>query len=122
MSLKERKSADCFPLPPTSIVIPFPGPKPRPNRLAIADIQEAEEWAGGLSRLWCKLVIYESPAEDEEIGDFISIYKLGQSWASWGAARRGRNVVLWRADCGSDLGIFSRMRDALDAILPSARL
>jgi hypothetical protein len=122
MSLKERKPADCAPLPPTPIIIPFPRPKPRPNRLTILDLQEAEEWASGLPSLWCKLVIYESPPEDEEIGDFISIYKLGQSWASWGAARRGASIVLWRADCGSDLGIFSRMRDALEAILPSARL
>jgi len=117
MSLKERKSA-----PTTAMIMPFPTPKPRPNRLTVADLQDAEDWASGLSKLWCKLVVYESPAHDEEIGDFISIYKLGQSWASWGVARRGGSIVLWRADCGSDLGIFSRMRDALDAILPSARL
>ncbi len=102
----------------STVVIPFPKRKQRNgvNRLTVADRMEAMAWAAGFAGLWCHLSIYADPSEHEDIGDFISIYKLGQSWASWGAARRDTRIVLWRADFGQDLGYFTTMAEALEAI------
>lgn len=103
-------------------IIPFPSPLSRPcprNRLTVKDRLAAAEWAAGPASAWYTLVVCADPGESEEIGDFISIYKLGQRWASWGLARRDSNVILWRTDCGSDLGPFGNVRDALEAIFPS---
>jgi hypothetical protein len=92
----------------------------RQNRFTTVDRQEALFWARGVAGLWCRLVIYADPAEDEEIGDFVSIYRLGQSWASWGLARRNSQILLWRSDHGVDLGSFPSVAEALQAILPSS--
>jgi hypothetical protein len=89
--------------------------------LATADLRDARHWAAGHAGTWCRIVIYADPDEDDEIGDFISIYRIGHHWAAWGAARRGRRILLWRADTGKDVGRFATMREALDLIVPPAQ-
>jgi hypothetical protein len=101
-------------------IVWFPVISPRQNRLTPLDRREALSWARSLARLWCRVVIYDDPTEDEDIGDFISVYRLGQSWASWGVARRGSHVVLWRSDQGVDIGTFPSVAEALQGIMPSS--
>jgi hypothetical protein len=101
-------------------IVWLPVRSPRQNRLTTVDRQEALTWARGVAGLWCRVVIYADPTEDEDIGDFISIYRIGQSWASWGAARRDSHILLWRSDHGVDLGSFPSVAEALQVILPSS--
>jgi len=100
-------------------IVWLPGVSKKQNRLTAQDRREAVCWSQGVAGLWCRLVIYADPTEDEDIGDFVSIYRLGQSWASWGVARRGDQILLWQSDHGVDIGAFPTMADALQAILPS---
>lgn len=87
------------------------------NRLTIKDRREATEWIADLAGSRCKLIICANPHEDEEIGDWVSISRNGQPWASWCAARRGSEILLWSGLDGTDLGSFATMRPALDSLI-----
>jgi len=91
----------------------------RRNRLSPQDISQAKAWAGGSARHWCRIEICADPSEDERIGDFVSIYRLHDPFASWGAARRGTRILLWRSDFGTDIGYFARMSEALGSVYVS---
>lgn len=96
-------------------IIQFPMRAVLANRLTVTDRQDALRWIRGEAGSACRLEISEE-CETDELGDFISIYRLGQVWASWGAARRGGAVLLWKADIGRDLGTFPNMQAALDVV------
>ncbi len=96
-------------------VISFPVRAIGPNRLTATDRQEAFWWVGGAAAMCCEIVVTSDV--DAEIGDFISVYKVGQAWATWGIGRRGNAVLLWRADRGIDLGTFDSVREALAGII-----
>ena len=100
-------------------VIRIPNLPIKKNRLTAEDRKQAWLWAGGSVRRWCRIAIWADPAEDEEIGDYISIYRLHAQWASWGAARRDQEILLWRSDCGKDIGMFPSMLQALNTIFDS---
>jgi hypothetical protein len=96
-------------------VVSFPGPPAHRNRLTPLDIQQASAWVVGNAGKRCQIKVYANPT-DEEIGDFISIYHMRQHWATWGAARRDRVVLVWEAVTGVDIGTYRTMKAALRAI------
>ncbi|MEJ1975242.1 MAG: hypothetical protein WDN49_03425 [Acetobacteraceae bacterium] len=70
-----------------------------------------------------RIVIHEQVGgEAPEDGDFVLVYRSGDRWARWGAARQGTHILLWRCANGAEVGIFPTMRQALDALLDSTRL
>jgi hypothetical protein len=100
----------------TTHVIPLPTVWPSPHQLTLEDRQQAAQWAAGPAGRWLEIMIYADPNESDEMGDFISVYRLGEDWASWGVARRGDFVTAWEAQRGRDLGLYSTMLSALAAI------
>ena len=88
---------------------------PGHNRLTFLDRRQAASWASGPAAALCRLQIYDDPDEDDEIGDFISIYRPGENWASWCVARRGNTIAVWEAKDGKDLGSFPTVIAALHA-------
>ncbi len=100
----------------TGNVLKFPSAGSRPNRLTLLDRQQADLWINGPHAAWCSLSIFADPDESDDIGDFISIYRVNEDWASWGVARRGDSIILWETRQGKDLGVFASTLEALDAI------
>jgi hypothetical protein len=100
-------------------IIPFPSPALRGNRLTIRDRIEVLAWVEAARRCgYDRVVIRERhPEDDPHIGDFLSIYRAGECWATWGVARQGRALRVWRCATGADLGDFPNTEAALAAIL-----
>lgn len=51
-----------------------------------------------------------------EMGTFAMLYQGELRWASWGVVRREHTVLLWNCVTLIDIGRFSSMVEALDAI------
>lgn len=105
--------------PAEAIVIPFPAPEFRQNRLTMRDRIKVLAWTEGARSVgYDRVVIRERhPQDDPHIGDFLSIYRTGERWAAWGVARHGASVRVWRSATGADLGEFGTIEEALGAIL-----
>jgi hypothetical protein len=88
------------------------------NRLTFYDRRQVAIWASGPAAALCRLQIYADIYEEDEIGDFISIYRPAEEWASWCVARRTHSIIVWETKHGKDLGSFPNMIAALHAILP----
>jgi hypothetical protein len=104
-----------LPSPATAVVIPFPAMtrltmKDRIELLKLSDTARASGYD--------RLVIRERhPEDDPQLGDFVAIYRCGEPWASWGVARRGPSLHVWRCATGADLGEFRTIEEALGAIV-----
>lgn len=104
---------------PEAIVIPFPRPEFRQNRLTMRDRMRALTWAETARGLgYQRVVIRERhPEDDPQIGDHVAIYRAGEPWAAWGVARHGASLRVWRCATGADLGDFESIDEALEAIV-----
>ena len=92
----------------------------RLNRFSTADRLALMEWQA-LGETFRLTIHKRLPDDPPEIGEFASIYRGSGHWASWGVARHGRTLRVWRATDGHDLGRFESMREALAAVtLPIA--
>jgi hypothetical protein len=68
-----------------------------------------------------RLVIHEREYFDPpETGSFLSVYRAGEVWSSWGVTRRGAMVQAWCCKTGDDVGPFASISDALMHLLPAA--
>ena len=100
-------------------IIPFAPYASRANRFTAADRMELLRWEardqGG-----ARLAIYDRRHDDPpEVGEFASIYPPDGRWATWGAVRQGRDISVWRARDGHDIGRFATMGEALAAMARS---
>jgi len=86
------------------------------NRLNEQDCVDATCWRQGGACQRYRMVVCIDPAEDDDIGDFLMVYRRTEPWASWGVARRGARVLLWRCADGADIGTFETVGEALGAI------
>ncbi|MEJ0047437.1 MAG: hypothetical protein WDN04_15985 [Rhodospirillales bacterium] len=88
-------------------------------RLTLSDRMEAMMWleqARGYG--YDRLVVHErSPDDPPEVESFLSIYRRGEAWASWGVARSGGSILAWSSVSGADVGRFASVADALAALL-----
>lgn len=101
--------------PPTAVVIPFPAMtrltmKDRIQVLALTDAAREV----GYDRL---LIRDRHPQDDPQLGDFLAIYRRGEPWATWGVARQGPSLQVWRCATGADFGEFRTIQEALGAIV-----
>jgi hypothetical protein len=101
------------------IIIPFP-PRPPQAGLTARDRIEVGNWREDARQLgYDRLVVYSREAFDPPDTDsFVSIYRAGEAWSSWGLTRRGSTIQAWCGKTGADLGPFASISDALLAILP----
>ncbi len=102
----------------TTMVLPFASPRLSRNQLTIRDRIDAVTWESNASLAnCCRMVIHHRQHDDDpETGDHIAIYRQGSRWATWGLARCGDVVTLWRCATGVDEGEFATTWDALSAI------
>ena len=64
------------------------------------------------------MVIHDRDEGDaHEVGNFLSVYRHGQAWSSWGFARAGRLIRTWCCLTGADKGEFEGLAEALEAVL-----
>ena len=83
------------------------------DRMDIFDWQEAAKVAG-----YDRMVIHDRDYGDaQEVGNFLSVYRHGESWSRWGFARQGRTISSWCCLTSMDMGRFASLRDALGAVL-----
>lgn len=102
------------------IVVPFVLRRPATQHLTARDRIEACRWDEA-ARLfgYDRLVIHERLSSDPpEVGNFLSIYRTGEPWATWGLARRDDEIFAWNCATGADIGVFESVNAALLAILP----
>jgi len=97
-------------------VTQFQDLEPGYTRLTFHDRRQATIWASGAAAALCRLHVYADPDEEDEIGDFISIYRPSEQWASWCVARRGHAIIVWETKHGKDLGSLPDMIEALHGI------
>jgi hypothetical protein len=95
-------------------IVVLPKRVARLNRLREQDRAEARLWCEGLGNpRYCMLEYAEA---DEDLGDFILISGVDEAWATWGVARRGDTILLWRSIGGETIGSFETMALALKAL------
>ena len=83
------------------------------DRMDISDWQEAARTAG-----YDRMVIHDRDYGDaQEVGNFLSVYRRGESWSRWGFARQGRTINGWCCLTSTDMGQFGSLGEALGAIL-----
>jgi hypothetical protein len=106
----------------TAVIIAFPRVQESAHKLLAADKASACEWEFGAAAYgFDRVVIHEQiGGQSPEDGDFVLIYRMGDRWARWGAARQGAHILLWRCANGAEVGIFPTMQEALDALLDPA--
>ena len=105
----------------SATVIPFPTRADRSNRLLMRDKIEANAWGKAATRLGYDRVIIceQSGGPKPEESDFVLIYRVGECWAHWGAARQDGVILLWQCSDGVQAGLFVSMQAALDGIRPA---
>lgn len=102
-------------IPAKAVVIPFPAMtrltmKDRIEVLALTDAARAS----GYDRL---VIRDRHPQDDPQVGDVLAIYRRGEAWATWGVARQGPSLHVWRCATGADFGEFRTIEEALGAIV-----
>ena len=65
-----------------------------------------------------RLVIHSRDCGDaQEVGNFLSVYRRGESWSRWGFARYRGVVRAWCCLSGADVGEFATLAEALASVL-----
>jgi hypothetical protein len=83
------------------------------DRLDVAAWREPARKAG-----YDRMVIYERECgDDAAFGDFLCLHRRGEAWSHWGFARRGCVISVWCCLTGADIGDFSSMSGAFEAVL-----
>ncbi len=96
-------------------------PQVTENRFTTADRIDVMQWEAKVQGV--RLEIHRRHDDDPpEIGEFASIYPANGRWAAWGAVRKGGNISVWRSQDGRDIGQFSTMSEALEAVSGTASL
>ena len=106
----------------TAIIISFPTEPDDSHKLLGRDKAEACAWEEiAMAHGFNRIVIHEQlGSRGPEEGDFVLIYRTGDRWARWGAARQGKGILLWRCANGAQVGIYPTMKAALDTLLDPA--
>ena len=64
------------------------------------------------------MVIHNRDCGDaQEVGNFLSVYRRGESWSRWGFARYGAVIRAWCCLSGADVGEFASLAQALASVL-----
>ena len=83
------------------------------DRMDAGDWRDAARLAG-----YDRLVIHNRDSNDaQEVGNFLSVYRRGESWSRWGFARYRGVVRAWCCLSGADVGEFATLGEALASVL-----
>lgn len=101
----------------SAVVVQLPG-RLMTNRFTVKDRIDALAWNDATAApAGASFTIHDRDAADSpEVGDYIGIYRAGERWAVWGAARQDVAITVWHRPSGSDLGCFATMQEALAAV------
>ena len=83
------------------------------DRMEVSDYREAAKAVG-----YDRMVIHDRDYGDaQEVGNFLSVYRRGESWSRWGFARQGRTISSWCCLTSMDMGQFCSLGEALSTVL-----
>ena len=107
-------AADCG----SATVIPFVLRASLGDRLTWRERAEAIRWGEvARSRGVRRVAVYDAPADDLDLGDFLLIYENGLLWASWGIGLVAGAFEVWPQATMQTVGRFETLREALESIL-----
>ena len=87
------------------------------DRMEVFAWQETASAAG-----YDRMVIHDRDTGDaQEVGNFLSVYRRGESWSRWGFARQGQAISGWCCLTSMDMGQFDTLADAFATVLKAAR-
>jgi len=67
-----------------------------------------------------RMVIHDrEPGDFAEMGNFLSLYRVGESWSRWVFARKGSVVSAWCSLTGADLGEYPSLQVAFQTVMPT---
>ena len=61
-------------------------------------------------------VVFEEPDHGSDTGEFMLVYQRNSNWASWGIGCGEGGLMLWKSACGTTIGTFATLREALDRL------
>ena len=83
------------------------------DRMDISDWRDTARTAG-----YDRMIIHDRDDGDaQEVGDFLSVYRSGESWSRWGFARQGGAIIGWCCLTSTDTGQFGSLAEALGTVL-----
>ena len=107
----------------TAEILVFPGNGSRFEirqiyRFSARDRIVALHWAEQISAAGFSKMVFEKPGpgSTEATGEFLLVYGRDSGWASWGIGCGEDGLTLWKSACGTTIGIFATMREALDRL------
>ena len=103
-------------------VVPFPQRLCPSQSLTKRDKQEVADFMPYAEGAGYDALMIHIVAADEGFGarDYVSAYRTGEAWSSWGFARNGEIICSWNALTSKDSGTFETMSQALGCILTGA--
>ena len=93
-------------------------PRQKNNRLTMQDKLDTTRWESQAFCLGYDRVIVHEATSGQSPENFVLVYRLGHTWARWGANRQTQKVILWRCSDGAQMGLFMTMIAALNSIGP----
>lgn len=107
----------------TAQLIAFPGIRGvrgarTTSRFSMRDRIMALDWSDAVRPLGFTKLVFEDAGDfgDNETGEFVLIYEKCASWASWGIGYGERGMTLWRSACGTTMGQYATLGEALSAL------
>jgi hypothetical protein len=74
-------------------------------------------WAETIFDAGYSRMVFEKPgAGSDETGEFLLVYSPNSAWASWGIGCGEDGLTLWKSACGTTIGTFATLREALDRL------
>lgn len=104
-------------------ILAFPGQRaprhaPTARRFSLRDRIVALNWAETVFASGFARMVFEQPADGcgAEDGEFLLVYGRNSGWASWGIGCAEDGLMLWKSACGTTVGTFATLAEALDRL------
>ncbi len=99
-------------------ILAFPGQPTKKNtrevhRFTPRDRITAHDRASAISAAGYARIAFEPP-EPDGCGEFLLVYGRDSKWASWGIGCGQDGLTLWKTACGTTVGIYETLAEALD--------
>jgi hypothetical protein len=116
MPSSQLQHATIISFDPRGTARPHP---PRSPGLTSFDRIEITRWRDqARSAGYDRMVIHERDSGDaQDVDNFLSVYRSGESWSRWGFVRMGEVVRAWCCLSGADVGEFASLAEALRTVL-----
>jgi hypothetical protein len=96
---------------------------PKPHAAAYLtpfDRMEIHRWREHARQFgYDRMIIHDrEPGDFADMGNFLSLYRAGESWSRWVFARKASIVSVWCSLTGLDRGEFPSLEAAFQSVMP----